>query len=51
MAVPKRKQTHARAAKRRTHYKLTLARPVKDKDGTYKMPHHINPNSGEYKES
>jgi large subunit ribosomal protein L32 len=50
MAVPKRKHTHARSAKRRTHYKLTLARPVKDKDGTYKMPHKVNPTTGEYKE-
>ena len=49
MAVPKRKHTHSRAAKRRTHYKIKLARPVKDKDGSWKMPHHINKFTGEYK--
>ena len=35
MAVPKRRVSHSRSAKRRTHYKISLARPVKDKDGTY----------------
>lgn len=49
MAVPKRRVSHSRSAKRRTHYKLTLKRPVKGEDGTYKMPHHINPITGEYK--
>ena len=49
MAVPKRRVSHSRSAKRRTHYKIALARPVKDKDGTYKLPHHINPTTGEYK--
>jgi large subunit ribosomal protein L32 len=49
MAVPKRRVSHTRAAKRRTHYKIKLARPVKDSDGTYKMPHHVNPTTGEYK--
>jgi large subunit ribosomal protein L32 len=48
MAVPKRKHTHSRAAKRRTHYKIKMARPVKDKDGSWKMPHHINKFTGEY---
>jgi large subunit ribosomal protein L32 len=49
MAVPKRRVSHSRSAKRRTHYKISLARPVKDKDGTYRLPHHINPTTGEYK--
>jgi len=49
MAVPKRRVSHSRGAKRRTHYKIALARPVKDKDGTYRLPHHINPTTGEYK--
>jgi large subunit ribosomal protein L32 len=49
MAVPKRRNSKTRAAKRRTHYKVTLARPVKDADGTYRMPHHVNPTTGEYK--
>lgn len=48
MAVPKRRVSKTRAAKRRTHYKVTLARPVKDKDGTYKMPHRVNPVTKEY---
>jgi large subunit ribosomal protein L32 len=44
MAVPKR-----RVSKTRTHYKVTLPRPVKDEDGTWRMPHHINLTTGEYK--
>ncbi len=38
MAVPKRRVSKTRAAKRRTHYKVTLPRPVKDEDGTWRMP-------------
>jgi large subunit ribosomal protein L32 len=49
MAVPKRRHSKARAAKRRTHYKIKLARPVKDKDGSWKMPHRVNTITGEYK--
>ena len=49
MAVPKRRVSKTRAAKRRTHYKITLPKPVKDVDGTWKMPHHVNPTTGEYK--
>jgi len=30
-------------------YKITLARPVKDKDGTWRMPHRMNKFTGEYK--
>jgi large subunit ribosomal protein L32 len=49
MAVPKRRHSKTRAAKRRTHYKVTLPTPVKDKDGSWKMPHRVNPTTGEYK--
>lgn len=42
MAVPKRRVSKTRTAKRRTHYKVRLATPVKDKDGSWKLPHHIN---------
>lgn len=49
MAVPKRRVSKTRAAKRRTHYKITLARPVKDSDGTFRMPHRVNKTTGEYK--
>lgn len=42
MAVPKRRVSKTRAAKRRTHYKITLVKPIKDKDGSWKLPHHIN---------
>lgn len=48
MAVPKRRVSKTRAAKRRTHYKVTLPRPVKDKDGSFKMPHCVNPVTKEY---
>lgn len=49
MAVPKRRVSRTRAAKRRTHYKVVLARPIKDKDGTWKMPHRVNKFTGEYR--
>ena len=48
MAVPKRRVSHSKGAQRRTHYKIKLARPVKEADGTYRMPHNINPTTGEY---
>ncbi|EOH5355370.1 50S ribosomal protein L32, partial [Campylobacter coli] len=35
MAVPKRRVSKTRAAKRRTHYKVSLPMPIKDKDGSY----------------
>ncbi|MEF3192437.1 MAG: 50S ribosomal protein L32 [Campylobacterales bacterium] len=46
MAVPKRRVSHARAAKRRTHYKATLPMPVKCEDGSYRLPHHVSPTTG-----
>lgn len=48
MAVPKRRVSKARAAKRRTHYKAILPVPVKDKDGSWKLPHRANKTTGEY---
>ncbi|EAJ9421933.1 50S ribosomal protein L32 [Campylobacter jejuni] len=48
MAVPKRRVSKTRAAKRRTHYKVSLPMPTKDKDGSYKMPHRANPTTKEY---
>ena len=49
MAVPKRRVSKTRAAKRRTHYTVTLAVPVKESDGTWKKPHIINKTTREYK--
>ncbi|PAF45709.1 50S ribosomal protein L32 [Helicobacter sp. 13S00401-1] len=49
MAVPKRRVSKTRAAKRRTHYKVTLAKPIKDKNGNWKLPHFINPVTNSYK--
>ena len=51
MAVPKRRVSKTQGLKRRTHYKLTLPRPVKDEDGTWRMPHHMNMTTGEYKDT
>ncbi len=48
MAVPKRRNSKTRAAKRRTHYKVTLPRPIKEEDGTWRMPHRMNLTTGEY---
>lgn len=49
MAVPKRRVSKARAAKRRTHYKVTLPTPIKDKDGSWKLPHFVNKFTQTYK--
>lgn len=49
MAVPKRRVSKTRAAKRRTHYHVTLAKPVRDKDGSWKLPHFVNKFTGSYK--
>jgi large subunit ribosomal protein L32 len=49
MAVPKRRVSKTRVAKRRTHYKVTLAMPIKDSDGTWRMPHRANKTTGEYR--
>ncbi|MGP1449804.1 MAG: 50S ribosomal protein L32 [Wolinella sp.] len=51
MAVPKRRVSKTRAAKRRTHYKVTLPTPVKDKDGTWRMSHCANKFTGAYKQN
>ncbi len=48
MAVPKRRVSKTQGLKRRTHYKIKLAKPVKDKDGSWKMPHRANTTTGEY---
>ncbi|EJF06259.1 ribosomal protein L32 [Thiovulum sp. ES] len=42
MAVPKRRVSKSRSAKRRTHYKVTLARPVKGENGEWRMPHRVD---------
>ncbi|HIC10667.1 MAG TPA: 50S ribosomal protein L32 [Campylobacterales bacterium] len=46
MAVPKRRVSKSRSAKRRTHYKIKLARPIKE-NGEWRMPHRMSKN-GEY---
>lgn len=47
MAVPKRKHTHSRAAKRRTHYKVTMKVPTKCKKcESFKLPHTVCPSCG-----
>ena len=48
MAVPKRRVSKTRAAKRRTHYIVKLPIPLKDKDGSWKIPHRANKTTGEY---
>ena len=48
MAVPKRRNSKTRAAKRRTHYKIKLATVVKCECGAYKRPHRACPSCGEY---
>jgi len=50
MAVPKRRVTKTRAAKRRTHYKLKNVATVQKcpSCGAFKQPHKICPSCGEY---
>ena len=43
MAVPKRRVSKTRSAKRRTHYKVTLAKPIKE-NGEWRMPHKMDSN-------
>lgn len=47
--VPKRRVSKTRGLKRRTHYKITLPMPVKDKSGNWKLPHTISKETGKYK--
>ncbi|MBW1739876.1 MAG: 50S ribosomal protein L32 [Deltaproteobacteria bacterium] len=50
MALPKRKISKSRGAKRRTHQKVTLANPsVCPQCNEPKLPHHVCPNCGQYK--
>ena len=44
MAVPKRRVSKTRSAKRRTHYKVTLAKPIKE-NGGWRMPHRMDSNN------
>ena len=49
MAVPKRRNSKTRGAKRRTHYKIRLSSVIKcSKCGAYKRPHTVCPSCGEY---
>ena len=49
MAVPKRRNSKTRAAKRRTHYKIKLASVVKCTHcGSYKRLHRVCLSCGEY---
>jgi len=43
MAVPKRRVSKTRSAKRRTHYKVILAKPIKE-NGEWRMPHKMDSN-------
>ncbi|RAX54700.1 50S ribosomal protein L32 [Helicobacter sp. 16-1353] len=47
--VPKRRVSKTRGLKRRTHYKIKLQVPVKDKNGNWKLPHTMNKETGNYK--
>ncbi|NPA55809.1 MAG: 50S ribosomal protein L32 [Epsilonproteobacteria bacterium] len=50
MAVPKRRVSKTRAAKRRTHYRLKKTATIQKcpSCGAYKKPHTICPSCGEY---
>ena len=48
MAVPKRRNSKTRGAKRRTHYKVSLRAVTKCSScGAYKRPHRVCPSCGE----
>jgi len=49
MALPKRRQSHSRGAKRRTHWKLSAPTMVACEEcGSKKLAHHICPSCGYY---
>lgn len=51
MAVPKRRQSHARKNKRRSQYKMTKRGYVEcPKCHSPKLPHRVCPNCGNYKD-
>ena len=50
MAVPKRKQSHARTAKGRSHIKFASKNIIEDKkSGEYRLSHHLDLKTGMYK--
>jgi len=49
MAVPKRRVSKTRSAKRRTHYKVTLAKPIRDGNGGWRMPHKMDSDGNYHK--
>ena len=50
MAVPKRKTSHSRSGKRRSHIKFSTKNIVEDKkSGEYRLSHHIDLKTGMYK--
>ena len=48
MAVPKRKTSVSRKKMRRSHHKLSSPNIIEDKNGEYKLSHHIDLKSGYY---
>ncbi|HDR05362.1 MAG TPA: 50S ribosomal protein L32 [Candidatus Marinimicrobia bacterium] len=49
MALPKRRHSHTRGAKRRTHYKFAVPMVVNCSHCEQpKLPHHVCPNCGYY---
>ena len=50
MALPKRRQSHARSAKRRTHYKIEMPGMSRCRNcGAMHAPHRACPECGYYK--
>jgi large subunit ribosomal protein L32 len=49
MPLPKRRHSHTRGKKRRTHWKVEAPNVVKcEHCGSGRLPHHICPNCGYY---
>jgi large subunit ribosomal protein L32 len=50
MAVPKRKTSPSRTGKRRSHMRISTKNVVEDKkSGEYRLSHHLDPKTGNYK--
>lgn len=47
--LPKRKVSKSRRNRRRAHDFLSLPNIVMDDDGSYRLAHHVNPTTGQYK--
>lgn len=49
MAVPKQRTNSARTGRRRLNHGLKIKQVAKNADGTFSLPHQVDPTTGKYK--